>query len=177
MKKLLSILVLLFLSIEASAQIYYNGEKLNYSKIQGNRVGNVVGAYFTIGISSAKSYKLIEGDTSGTDITDKRPEFKFTFASKKDSLFADKNNFDGFVLVQLIVKKKMRRLITGKYGISGVQVKISEDIIQPFSVDEDETDENTFIVRPKKELEPGEYAFFYMKDKPEVNKVYDFTIK
>ena len=131
----------------------------------------------TIGISSAKSYKLIEGDTSETEITEKKPIFKFSFESKKDSLFINKGNFDGFVLVKLLVKKGNRRLLTGKYGISGVQVKISEDMLVPFSIDEPEDEDNVFIVKPKKELEEGEYAFYYMKDQPEINKVYDFTIK
>ena len=170
-------LVLALISTSAYSQIFYNGEKLGNSRIQGNRVGNVVGAYFTIGISSAKSYKLIEGDTSETVITETKPVFKISFNSKKDSLFINKENMDGFVLVKLITKKGMRRLTTGKYGISGIQTKISEDILVPLSFDESEEEDNVFIVKPKKELVPGEYAFYYMKDEPETNKVYDFTIK
>lgn len=86
-KKILLCIALGLFSLQVSSQIFYNGEKLRTSKIEGNRVGNVVGAYFTIGISSAKSYKIIEGDTSETEISEKKPEFKFSFMSKKDSLF------------------------------------------------------------------------------------------
>ena len=52
----------------------------------------------------------------------------------------------------------------------------SEKELIPISIEEDENEENTFIVKPKEELKKGEYAFYYIKDDIEPNNVYDFQI-
>lgn len=44
--------------------IYYNDTKLDYSRIGGKKVGNIAGAYFTLGLSSAKASVIIEGEHS-----------------------------------------------------------------------------------------------------------------
>jgi hypothetical protein len=86
-------------------------------------------------------------------------------------------NMEYIVLVSLQQKGSSRRLRVGKYGlVAGIQTNISEKELIPISIEEDENEENTFIVKPKEELKKGEYAFYYIKDDIEPNNVYDFQI-
>lgn len=172
--------MLFALSITANSQVYYNGEKLYSSRITGKKVGNLLGAYVTAGISSAKQSLMIEGETSETAITEKRPTFRFKFGDSKDSIFMDRGNMDKVILVKLYPKKKARQLRIGKYGLTaGVQTSVGIEDMIPLRVEEDENNSDMFVVRPKEELEDGEYAFYY-SDKNiarRENKVYDFSIK
>lgn len=114
-------MALLALSVKSFSQnssgIYYKGEKLNYSRVIGKSVGNIAGAYFTLGLSSAKSNKIIEGGTSSTDIEENKPEFTFIFGEDKQTgyIFTNIKNIDNMLLVKLHEKKNKRNLRTGKY--------------------------------------------------------------
>lgn len=54
MKKTILSMLLAVMTVGVNAQVFYNGEKLGSSRIQGNKVGNIAGAYLTLGLSSAK---------------------------------------------------------------------------------------------------------------------------
>lgn len=179
MKKILFVMLFALIAVGASAQIYHNGEKIGYSRIQGNKLGNLAGAYFTLGLSSAKSNKVVEGNTSGLDIKEKRPVFTIRFIeSAKDSVFMEKDNVENLVLVKMHEKKNSRLIRTGKYGLAaGVQTGISADDIIPLNIDDSDDEKYTFTIKPKFDLENGEYGFVFIKDKKPSNKVYDFTIK
>ena len=148
------------------------------SRITGTKVGNVFGAVLTYGLSPANSSKTIEGATSETQIKDKMPIFKFHFGESKDSLLMNPERMSGIYMVKLRKKKKKartRQLRSGSYGlIAGVQTGVDEDDIIPISVENEDT--NTFIIKPKEELEDGEYCFFYIGKDITTTSVYDFTI-
>lgn len=179
MKKLLT-LILFAVSLTASSQVYYNGEKLYSSRITGKKIGNLLGAYVTVGLSSAKNNLIIEGNMSENLIEEKRPKFTFKFGNTKDSLFMDKTNMDKIMLVKIYPKKNNRQLRIGKFGLTaGVQTSAGGEDAMPLRIEEDEESEGVFIVRPREDLENGEYCFFYT-DKQMVHnasKVYDFSIK
>lgn len=179
MKKTILSMLLAVVTVGASAQVFYNEEKLGNSRIQGNKVGNIAGAYLTFGLSSAKSNKVVEGETSGLDIKDKRPVFTILFyESAKDSVFMDKDNMDKIVLVKMHEKKNSRLIRTGKYGLAaGVQTGLLAEDIIPVSIDDSEDEKYTYSIKPKSELKKGEYGFIYVPNGKPVSKVYDFTIK
>ena len=176
--KTLAFFAITLYPLMSASQVYYNGEKLGTSRIQGGKVGNLAGAYFTIGLAPATYAKVIEGESAEMKITEKRPTFVVKFESKRDSIFADKDNMNELLLVALHEKSNSRRLRTGKYGlVAGVQTDIAQKDVIPVSIEEDEEVENIFTVRPKEELKEGEYAFYYIGKNITQNKVYDFTIK
>ena len=178
MKKVILFVFLLACQYSFS-QVYYNdGDNdiiLPTSRITGNKVGNVVGAYFTLGLSAANSNKIIEGDHSELEIDNKRPTFDIHF--KNDNLNGyDMNNI---VLVKVHKKKNSRNLRTGKYGlIAGVQNGVNQDDIIPINV---EKENGVIVISPKSKLKKGEYCFYYVGQVPndvdKANVVYDFMIK
>ena len=176
--KKLVILAITMYPLVSDSQVYYNGEKLGTSRIQGGKVGNIAGAYFTLGLAPANYAKVIEGESAEVAISEKRPTFVIKFESKRDSIFANKDNMTGLLLVALHTKSNSRRLRTGKYGlVAGVQTDIAQKDVIPVSIEEDEEVDNVFTVKPKDDLKPGEYAFYYIGKGITQQKVYDFTIK
>lgn len=184
MKKILFLMMSAMAFIQIHAQetgIYYNNNKLGYSRIIGKNVGNIAGAYFTLGLSSAKSNKVIEGESAELEIQEQKPEFGIVFGEDKQTgyIFSDEKNLDEILLIKLHKKKNNRNLRTGKYGLTGVKTGVDEKDVMPLAIEKIE--ENKYKVHPKKKLEKGEYCFFYM-GKPQneentFNGVFDFSIK
>lgn len=178
--KLILTLILFAASLTANSQVYYKGEKLYTSRITGKKLGNLLGAYMTVGLSSAKQSLIIEGETSENIISEKRPEFMLKFGASKDSLFMDKANIDKIVLIKIYPKKRLRQLRIGKYGfVAGVQTNAVGNDAIALRVEENEESEGVFTIHPREELEDGEYCFFYTDKEmmKKANKVYDFSIK
>lgn len=184
MNKLLLLIVCMFpLSLMAQGTgISYQNEKIGNSRVSGKRVGNIVGAYLTIGLSAANSNIVIEGENSDCVIDNSKPEFTFTFGEDKQTeyIFADSSNLDAIVLIKLHEKKGSRYLRTGKYGlIAGVQTGTDQKDVQPISVEK--VDDKHFKVTPKSRLAKGQYAFYYIGTVPDgknrYNGVFDFSIK
>lgn len=170
--------MLMVSSHTVNAQIYYNGEKLKTSRIQGERIGNLLGAYVTVGLSPANTSKVIEGKHAEFIIKEKRPQFVVKFESKNDRIYMKNENMEYIVLVSLQKKGSSRRLRTGKYGlVAGIQTNISEKEIVPISIEESEDETNAYIVMPKEDLKKGEYAFYYIRGDVEPKNVYDFSVK
>lgn len=161
--------------------IYYNNHKLSYSRITGKNVGNIAGAYFTFGMSSAKSNKTLEGETAETEIKEKKPEFIVVFGEDKQTnyIFTEENHINNLLLVQLYKKKNSRNLRSGKYGLAGVKTGIVEEDVIPLTIEK--INENKIKIYPKKNLKKGEYGFYYVGEAPnkdtEFNGVFDFSIK
>lgn len=183
MKNLLILLSLFTFSICNSQNIpgiYYNNKKLSYSRITGNSIRNIAGAYFSIGISPAKSYKIIEGTTSELGIKNIKPTFTIVFGEDKETgyIFSSIKNMNNIFLVRLGVKNGNRRIKTGKYGITGIVEGLGEDII-PIAIEK--IDDNSIKITPKNQLLYGEYCFYYngkpIDEKNTFSGVYDFTIK
>lgn len=78
-------------------------------------------------------------------------------------------------MVKMKEKGHSRRIRIGKYGvIGGFHTGLNEkDVIH---LDIKQESDSVFIVRPKSELEDGEYCFYYNGDALEIDHVYDFTI-
>lgn len=173
----LFIFILVTITPKADAQVYYNDKKLGTSRIQGERIGNLLGAYVTIGLSPANTSKVIEGKQADLVIKEKRPQFIIKFESKNDRIYSKSENMEYIVLVSLQKKGSSRRLRTGKYGlIAGIQTNISEKEIIPISIEESEEEIGKFLVKPKEDLKKGEYAFYYIRDDIEAKNVYDFCV-
>ena len=185
MKKILFLMIVVLVSIQNHAQeipgIYYNNEKVGYSRIIGKNVGNIAGAYFTLGLSSAKSNKVIEGESAELEIEEKKTEFTIVFGEDKQTgyIFSNERHMDEILLIQLHEKKNKRNLRTGKYGLAGVKTGIDEKDVISLAIEKIE--DNKYKVHPKKQLEKGEYCFYYI-GKPQneentFNGVFDFSIK
>lgn len=190
MKKLLLLLPLISMTLLSFGQdkvgVYYTNNskliQLSTSRITGSKVGNIAGAYFTLGLSAANNNKIVEGKESETVINDKSPVFKIVFGESRNIGYAlsSIDNIDNIVLVKLHKKGKSRNLRTGKYGlIAGVQSGLNDDDIIPISIDD--IDDVTQLVTPKEELKKGEYCFYYAGETPkgekEFNSVFDFSVK
>lgn len=183
MKNLILLLAVLSICLNINSQeigIFYQGIKVGYSRIIGNNVGNIVGASLTLGISSAKSYKVIEGDMAELEINDSKPEFSVVFGEDKQTgyIFSDSKNMDDILLLKIHVKKGTRNLRSGKYGLGGVQIGVDEKDIIPIAIEK--VDDYKYKVHPKKKLEKGEYCFYYVgKPKNEeniFNGIFDFSV-
>lgn len=175
--------VLAFLNVIAqnSVGIYHNNQKMGYSRIIGKNVVNIAGAYFTLGLSSATSNKIIEGEAAEMEIEEVKPEFIIIFGEDKQTgyIFSNERNIDNIFLIQLHEKKSKRNLRTGKYGITGVKTGVAEEDVIPLSIER--LEDNKIKVHPKKNLKKGEYCFYYSGEAPSevnvFNGVFDFSIK
>ncbi|OYP40924.1 hypothetical protein CIK90_00695 [Prevotella sp. P5-126] len=189
MKKILSILMIsLSLSLQISAQqgetgIYYNDKTISFSRIVGKKVGNVAGAYFTFGLSSAKAKINIEGRNSENTVASTKPTFVFKFGDKSPitgDLFANEENVTRFLLVKIKTNGKQRSIIAGKYGLTQIKTNVdSKDII---ALKLESKGNGVYEVTPRETLEMGkEYAFYYrQKEEDKSNPfygVFDFVVK
>ena len=156
--------------------IYYNGQKMGYSRLIGKRVGNALGAYMSMGIATVKINRVVEGETAELEIAEKKPEFTVVFGEKDYTtgfIFTDRENINRLLLVKLSVKKKNRNLNVGKYGIAKIKTQTDEDYVVALAIDQ--TDENTFKIHPREELEEGsEYCFYYRLDDGDKEELKNF---
>jgi hypothetical protein len=192
MKKILLFLYILLSTTIYSQDkvgIYYENQsgdqiKLDYSRITGTNVGNIAGAYFTLGLSSANSNYVISGKASETEIKEiKDVTLQFVVYFGNDDLtkyiFSNPANMDYIVLVKLHQKKKTRNLRNGKYGLTaGIQKGLNEDDV--ISIKSVKINDSLFRVTPREKLKKGEYCFYYTGDAPEgineFNGVFDFAL-
>ena len=189
MTKLLSLLlILLSLSLQANAQqgetgIYYNNKAVSFSRIVGKKIGNVAGAYFTFGLSSAKAKINIEGSRSENTVASTKPTFVFKFGDKNPitgDLFANEENIPRFLLVKVKIKGKQRSVIVGKYGLTQIKTNVdSKDII---ALKLESKGNGVYEVTPRDPLEKGEeYAFYYRQKEEDKNDpfygVFDFAVQ
>ena len=183
MKKILILCLFVVLSIFLDAQtnigIYYISDT---DLIKGSKTDNIVGAYFTLGISSAKANNVVEGKESELVLKNKKPSFRFVFGEDNLTkyIFSNIANIDNVVLVKLHKKGNSRHLRTGKYGtVSGVEKGLSDKDVFPINIEE--LNDSTLVITPKGHLKKGEYCFYYTGDIPKtINKyksVFDFSIK
>lgn len=181
MKKNLLLAILLFLSSSLFAQqiggIYYQESKLDYSRIVSKRIGNILGAYVTAGLSSAKRHLVLEGDEAGIVINEKKPEFKIRFGIDKQTgyVFENTDNMKYLILVRINNKKGKRSIQAGTYGITNVKTGIDDKNIVALSIEIE--DDNTYTVKPRKELEKGEYGFYFNNEQKEKDVEDNKTIK
>lgn len=184
-------LMTVFAQEDSSAKpgIFYNGEKVGSSRITGQRLGNLAGAYLTLGLSGAKRDLQIEGKTAELTIKEKRPVFTVIFAENAiPAVFQNADNADYLILVKLKQGKNDRKLQTGSYGLTGVESNVASKYVMPMKVER--LSENVFTFTPKEDLKKGEYGFYFNLPKlseeeepnaPESAKPYngviDFNIK
>ena len=190
MKKILFLFIVVFLTANAwgqTAGIFYNGEKVGYSRIFGHKLGNLAGAYFSMGLSGAKRNLLIEGKTAELKINEKRPTFNVVFGDSTalPSVFQNPKNFDFLVLVELKKGKNERKLQNGSYGLTGVESNLASKYVISLKVEQ--ISQSEFSICPKEDLKKGEYCLYFNipepKDKDNEKEqndifkgVFDFTI-
>lgn len=164
--------------------IYYNQTRVGYSRITGQRVGNLAGAYFSFGLSGAKRTLQIEGKTATLKISDNLPQFTIVFSDneKSEEVFKSSEMLNYLVLVKLKTGKNERKLQNGSYGLTGVESSVAKKYIIPLSIEK--VGESTYSIIPKEKLSKGEYGFYFNipKSKGEEEKdnsfngVFDFSI-
>ena len=189
MKKFLFLLLIsLSLSLQTNAQqndtgIYYNDKAITFSRITGKKIGNVAGAYFTFGLSSAKAKINIEGSNSENTVASTKPTFVFKFGDKNPitgDLFANEENVTRSLLVKIKIKGKQRSIIAGKYGLTQIKTNVdSKDII---ALKLESKGNGIYEVTPREALEDGEeYAFYYRQKEEDKNApfygVFDFVVQ
>lgn len=186
----LSTILFIGLLAQDNGGIYYNGEEIPNSRITGQKLGNLAGAYFSMGLSGAKRNLKIEGKTSMLQIKEKLPSFEVVFIEgdeRHGGMFADEDNLDYLVMVKLKGDKNGRKMQTGSYGLTGVESDLSEKKVIALAIDE--LGNGRYKISPREELEKGEYCFWFnikvpvgeTEDDQELqlkpyNKVFDFTI-
>jgi len=197
MKKIISFIILfcavtVYCSAQDEAGIFYNDSTIPHSRVTGQRLGNLAGAYFTGGLSGAKRRLQIEGATSELVISNtKQPVFVLKFNpdfKKYNAIFADAENLNYLVLVKAKKGKNKREVQTGSYGLTGVESSLSDKIVVPLNIEENE--DSIFTISPKEQLKPGEYVFWFTKQIPDgesiegqkqktkpYSTVFDFSIK
>lgn len=185
MKKLLLLLVICvgcnFANAQEKSGIYYDSNKVEYSRVIGKKVENLAGAYFTLGLSSAKSSLKIEGKTAEMKIEERQPSFDVYIGDDAltEYIFENSANLDNMVIVSIHTKKKSRSIRTGKYGLTGVSVGLDEEDVQPIRIEK--VTENHYRILLRERLKKGEYAFYYTGEVPEgknqFNGVFDFKIE
>lgn len=75
MKKFLLFLLVLFATISKAQDtpgLYYNGQKMSYSRMVGTRVGNAFGAVATGGLTTVKINRVVEGQTAELVVAEKK---------------------------------------------------------------------------------------------------------
>ena len=192
MKNFLCTLFVVLFTFNAWGQetpgIYYKDLKLGYSRISGQKLGNLAGAYFSLGLSGAKRDLIIEGKMAELIITEKRPSFTVVFGDSTaiPAIFHDPTNFDYLVLVELKKGKHERKLQTGSYGLTGVESNLSGKYLRSLKVEQ--ISQSAFVITPKEDLKKGEYGIYFNipepKDDDESTKnapkpfrgVFDFSI-
>ncbi len=181
-------MVLIISCMAANAQtdkpagIYLGDTKLKTSRITGQRLGNLAGAYFTMGLSGAKRDLIIEGPSASTHIKDTKPEFKIVFSADSSALqyvFNDPAYVENILLVRL-KKGKNRKMQNGSYGLTGVESNLSDKYIIPLDVEQ--ISETEFTLTPREDLKKNEeYAFYFNikeadEDSPEPKKTKPFSM-
>lgn len=164
--------------------IYFNNDKMSYSRIIGQKVGNIAGAYFSMGLSGAKRNLQIEGKSANLKISEGKPQFTVVFSDNKKSevVFSSPDMIDYLFLVKLKTGKHERKLQNGSYGLTGIESDIAQKYIIPITIEK--IDEAAYSITPKEELQKGEYGFYFnipksndedSKGRP-FNGIFDFSI-
>lgn len=167
--------------------VYYNDIKMSYSRITGKKVGNVLGAYVTAGISAAKVRMTVEGKKADLVIKEDKPKFMFVFGREDVStgfVFTNESNLNNFLLVKMKTSGKGRTIIVGKYGITQIKGNIdTKDIVD---VKIERIGDGVYSVVPQDNLEDKtEYGFYYRNAKSkddsedirEFKGIYDFRVE
>lgn len=173
---------------EVRTGIFYNDKKILPTVFSGTKT-NTLGASFSYGIASAKIKSVLNGATSNNVVETTDPTFMFVFSNNSNNAFANASQNwwftaatspNEFVLVKLSEKKNKREMNTGKVNVySGTSIGIDEKYTIPFNIEA--INDYTFKVKPKENLESGEYCFFYQGTIPQGGitnqSVFDFSIK
>lgn len=184
--------------ISSYAGIFYNDRKVKYSRILKQKLGGFVKAYFTLGLSAVKRDLVIEGKTSGLDISEKRPEFTICFGgdNSQEHYFNDESCLANLIMVKLKKGGKTRKMQNGSYGLTGVESTLADKYM--IMLDIEPKGNGSYSITPKEKLDEGEYCFYFYfpekkkdeKDKGKeekneeeteeskntIERVYDFTI-
>jgi len=156
---------------EAAGAYYIHNNKLETIKVAESKVvtdkrRQVWKALSPLPMVSGKATLEIDGDSSSTEIDDRRPEFFFRLS-----------DVERFGIVKLTSTKKNSRIVENIHIIP-VTKEIQQELKEIESFKKMEGD-NVYRIWPQKDMEPGEYALVeYTEGLESINtQVWDFKIK
>lgn len=140
--------------------------KVGESKLVTDKRRQVLKVLSPVPMVSGKATLELDGDTSSTEITDRRPEFYFRLST-----------FERFGIVKLTPTKKGSRIVETVHLIP-VTKEIQQEFKEVQTFKKQEGD-NVYKIWAEKDMEPGEYALIEYTDGLEnINtQVWDFKIK
>jgi len=122
----------------------------------------------TYGLAKTKAKGVVRGTRSATRVRQPRPTFYFYFEQKRTTLsnagqspvwFGELSAPSQFTLACLRPRKDSRDLVIGEFGILGASTGARDRDVEEF--DFTKVSPGVYKVVPRKDLEPGEYCFFY----------------
>lgn len=141
---------------------------------------NTIGTALTFGLASADLTSSILGSKSHNIVNNNNPEFYFFFTPSSQggsNIFQIASSPYEFSMIRLVSEDGKRTVRTGSSNAyAGSQLGIDRALVVDIEVTP--MSETEFIVKPRVELTPGEYAFFYQGNVSGANNqlVYDFSI-
>jgi hypothetical protein len=140
--------------------------KVAESKVVTDKRRQVLKVLSPVPVVSGKATLEIDGETSSTEITDRRPEFFFRLS-----------NFERFAMVKLTPTKKGSRIVENIHMIP-VTKEVMQEMKEIETFKKQEGD-NVYKIWAEKDMEPGEYALIeYTEGLESINtQVWDFKIK
>lgn len=177
--------------VEIESGVFYKKNdkllKIEPSVFSGTKT-NALGAAFSYGIASTKIKSYINKKSSSNVIDSKNSTFIFQFDDKKKNDLGNNNWWfktasspNEFALTKLKQRKNRRELITGKVG--GITFSNQMGVDSKNSIELLITDlgNGRYEVKPKNNLEPGEYCFFYQGTIPmggyNNQSIFDFSVE
>lgn len=159
-----------------------------------SRSGGMFKSAMTFGIAKMKSKAVLSGARANLAIAEARPTFYFYFEPAPTNAglsgsgmgyFQVATSANEFLMVRTETKENSRELIVGQMNAFGAQGGVMDKAVHPFEFEKLGT--GIYRVRPKTDLPPGEYCFFYAGSAPMATygltgpagggKVFDFGVK
>jgi hypothetical protein len=140
--------------------------KVAESKVVTDKRRQILKVLSPVPVVSGKATLEIDGDSSSTEITERRPEFFFRLS-----------NTERFAMVKITSTKKGSRIVENIH-----MIPVTKEVMQEFKEVETfkkQEGDDVYKVWPEKDLEPGEYALVeYTEGLESINtQVWDFKIK
>jgi hypothetical protein len=143
-----------------------------------------LGTALTYGFKSAKIRAVVRGKSANLQLTNRRPEFYFSFSregSNSGAVMAGGGGAFGatspaeFILVEMRIRENSREAILGKASAMGASMGAPDKLIREYSFEKIKP--GVYKVVPRADLAPGEYCFYYAGAGGAGGKLFDFSVK
>lgn len=133
------------------------------------KTGGVFASAMTYGIAKVKWKAVVRGGKASIRTSEPQPTFYFYFDQKASSMdfavpwlawFGGVSSPNQFVLARFEAKKDTRELVVGEWGAYSASTGTrGKDMVE---FDFEKLAPGIYKVRPRADLRPGEYCFFYV---------------